>query len=62
MDLSSTQLSQISTNDSLNRESDISSFRYDLHAQKDWQYSIEIKNIGASVLMIGGHAQRLREI
>ena len=48
---------QIPTNDSLNRESDISSFRYDLHAQKGWQYTIEIKNIGASILMIGGDAE-----
>jgi len=27
------------------------------HAQKEWQYAIEIKNIGASVSMIGGHAE-----
>ena len=50
-------LSQIPTNNSLNRESAISIFRYDFHAQKEWQYTIEIKNIGASVLTIGEHAE-----
>lgn len=38
-------------------ENNITSFRYDLSAQKSGEYRIEIRNTGATDLMVTGHAQ-----